>query len=90
MRLVVTSALVVIVGLIVGDVIGAMLGAESYRGAIPGAVVAFSLFMWRRREEGGSLKAIKAPRRAPLEARLLIDVPMDAHRRNERRSRPSA
>jgi hypothetical protein len=71
MRLVVSSALVVIVGLIAGDIIGVILGAGSYRGAIPGAVVAVSVFVWRRREEGGSLKAIKTARQAPLEAHPL-------------------
>jgi predicted membrane protein len=59
MRLVVALALVVIVGLIAGGMIGDIVGARAYRGSIPGAIVAVSVFAWRRREEGGSLKAIK-------------------------------
>ena len=73
MRLIIALALVVIVGLIAGDIIGVILGAGSYRGSISGAVVAVSVFAWRRREEGGSLKAIETARRAPSQTRPLID-----------------
>jgi hypothetical protein len=66
MRLIVALALVVIVGLIAGDIIGVILGAGSYRGALPGAVVAVAIFMWRRREEGGAVAAVKTAGRAPL------------------------
>jgi uncharacterized membrane protein YfcA len=68
MRLVVTLALAVIVGLVAGDIIGIILGAGPYRGSLPGVVVVVGLFMWRRRQEGRSLKALKTTR-PPAEAR---------------------
>jgi hypothetical protein len=73
MRLVVALALTVIVGLVAGDIIGVILGAGSYRGSIPGAVMAVAVFLWRRREMGGSFKAIRTARRTPLDARPLVD-----------------
>ncbi len=73
MRLVVTLALVVIVGLIAGDIVGVILGAGPYGGSIPGAVLAVSIFAWRRREEGGAVEAMKTARGAPSEATLPID-----------------
>jgi hypothetical protein len=79
MRIVVASALVVIVGLIAGDIIGVILGAGSYSGAIPGALVAVAVFVWRRGEERGSLKAIEMARQVP-QGRPLVDDPTDASR----------
>jgi hypothetical protein len=86
MRLVISLGLVVIVGLVAGDIIGMILGAGSYWGSLPGAIVAVSVFLWRRREEGGSLEAIKTARRAPLEASSHIDSPTDSSRWDERRA----